>query len=193
MDNSGAWTIRGRCRCGHAAGGVVDCGSGGDRCGFCGVFDIGGTRRSRAAVARRCRGAGQGRANRDQVRHRLRMVSQYTSFRPPTQVGMEMVEGPWFFDNFAVAGALTKLIRERRRPGVTHFLCARRSLLPSRTNRHLVADTGYRRADRGLCTRLRGSGSGRGCDCDHLMRSTVGACARSLLIRTRGRTMRSRY
>jgi len=34
-------------------------------------------------------------------RHRLRMVSQYTSFRPPTQAGMKMVEGPWFFANFA--------------------------------------------------------------------------------------------
>lgn len=34
-------------------------------------------------------------------RHRLKMVSQYTSFRPPTQVGMKMVKGPWFFDNFA--------------------------------------------------------------------------------------------
>lgn len=30
-------------------------------------------------------------------RHGLRMVSEYTSFRPPTQVGMKMVEGPWFF------------------------------------------------------------------------------------------------
>ena len=34
-------------------------------------------------------------------RHRLRMVSEYTSFRPPTQVGMKMIEGPWFFANFA--------------------------------------------------------------------------------------------
>lgn len=34
-------------------------------------------------------------------RHRLKMVSQYTSFRPPTQAGMKMVEGPWFFANFA--------------------------------------------------------------------------------------------
>ncbi len=34
-------------------------------------------------------------------RHRLRMVSQYTSFRRPTQVGMKMLEGPWFFSNFA--------------------------------------------------------------------------------------------
>lgn len=34
-------------------------------------------------------------------RHGLRMVSEYQSFRPPSQVGMKMVEGPWFFDNFA--------------------------------------------------------------------------------------------
>ncbi len=29
------------------------------------------------------------------------MVSQYTSFRPPTQVDMKMTEGPWFFSKFA--------------------------------------------------------------------------------------------
>ena len=34
-------------------------------------------------------------------RHRLTMVSEYTSFRPPGQVGMRMVEGPWFFRTFA--------------------------------------------------------------------------------------------
>jgi len=33
-------------------------------------------------------------------RHRLTMVSEYTSFRPPNQVGMRMVEGPWFFRTF---------------------------------------------------------------------------------------------
>lgn len=33
-------------------------------------------------------------------RHRLRMVSEYTSFDPPRQVGMKMVEGPWFFERF---------------------------------------------------------------------------------------------
>ncbi|MFV0259967.1 MAG: type II toxin-antitoxin system RatA family toxin [Acidimicrobiales bacterium] len=33
-------------------------------------------------------------------RHGLRMVSEYTAFRPPTQVGMRMVEGPWFFATF---------------------------------------------------------------------------------------------
>lgn len=33
-------------------------------------------------------------------KHRLRMVSEYTSFRPPSQVGMKMVEGPPFFASF---------------------------------------------------------------------------------------------
>ncbi|MCU1536901.1 MAG: hypothetical protein JWP82_1252 [Humibacillus sp.] len=29
-----------------------------------------------------------------------RMVSEYVSYRPPTSVGMTMVEGPWFFGTF---------------------------------------------------------------------------------------------
>lgn len=33
-------------------------------------------------------------------RHGLRMVSEYTAFNPPGQVGMKMVEGPWFFRMF---------------------------------------------------------------------------------------------
>lgn len=33
-------------------------------------------------------------------KHRLRMVSEYTSFRPPSQVGMKMVKGPPFFASF---------------------------------------------------------------------------------------------
>ena len=28
------------------------------------------------------------------------MISQYVSYRPPTSVGMTMVQGPWFFDTF---------------------------------------------------------------------------------------------
>ncbi|MEM9468096.1 MAG: SRPBCC family protein [Actinomycetota bacterium] len=40
---------------------------------------------------------GKGVRTETRSRHGLRMVSQYTSFRPPNQVGMKMVEGPWFF------------------------------------------------------------------------------------------------
>jgi len=29
------------------------------------------------------------------------MVSEYVSFAPPSNVGMKMVEGPWFFEMFA--------------------------------------------------------------------------------------------
>ncbi|AWB91575.1 type II toxin-antitoxin system RatA family toxin [Aeromicrobium chenweiae] len=40
---------------------------------------------------------------RTETRHRsrLHMVSEYVSFNPPTNVGMKMVEGPWFFESFA--------------------------------------------------------------------------------------------
>ena len=33
-------------------------------------------------------------------KHRLTMVSEYTAFNPPTQVGMKLVEGPPFFATF---------------------------------------------------------------------------------------------
>lgn len=33
--------------------------------------------------------------------HGLKMVSEYTAFNPPKQVGMKMVKGPWFFKQFA--------------------------------------------------------------------------------------------
>ena len=41
---------------------------------------------------------------RTATRHRfraLRMVSEYVSFNPPTNVGMKMTDGPWFFASFA--------------------------------------------------------------------------------------------
>ncbi|MEH3033569.1 MAG: SRPBCC family protein [Aeromicrobium erythreum] len=31
----------------------------------------------------------------------LSMLSEYVSYNPPTNVGMRMVEGPWFFESFA--------------------------------------------------------------------------------------------
>ena len=48
-------------------------------------------------------------------RHRLRMVSEYVSFRPPTQVGMRMVEGPWFFESFSGGWAFTPIDADRTR------------------------------------------------------------------------------
>lgn len=43
---------------------------------------------------------GKGVRSTTTSRHRLTMVSQYTSYRPPTQVGMKMVEGPRFLHSF---------------------------------------------------------------------------------------------
>jgi len=34
-------------------------------------------------------------------KHRLTMVSEYVTFKPPNHVGMRMVEGPWFFQSFS--------------------------------------------------------------------------------------------
>ncbi len=31
----------------------------------------------------------------------FRMISEYVSFNPPTNVGMKMIDGPWFFESFA--------------------------------------------------------------------------------------------
>lgn len=46
-------------------------------------------------------------------RHRLRMVSEYVSFKPPHQVGMKMVEGPWFFEQFSGGWSFQELGPER--------------------------------------------------------------------------------
>lgn len=43
---------------------------------------------------------GKGVQTSTMSKHRLRMVSEYTSYRPPTQVGMKMVKGPRFFASF---------------------------------------------------------------------------------------------
>jgi hypothetical protein len=34
-------------------------------------------------------------------RHGLTMISEYVSFNPPSNVGMKMVRGPWFFEMMA--------------------------------------------------------------------------------------------
>ncbi len=40
-----------------------------------------------------------------------RMTSEYVSYRPPTSVGMTMVEGPWFFDSFGGGWRFTPEVR----------------------------------------------------------------------------------
>jgi hypothetical protein len=46
-------------------------------------------------------GAGKGVRTWTRSRHHLTMVSEYVTFRPPTQVGMKMVTGPRFFRSFS--------------------------------------------------------------------------------------------
>jgi hypothetical protein len=45
--------------------------------------------------------AGKGVRTWTRSRHRLVMVSEYVTYRPPAHVGMRMVEGPWFFKSFS--------------------------------------------------------------------------------------------
>ncbi|WP_142063533.1 SRPBCC family protein [Pseudarthrobacter sp. B4EP4b] len=44
--------------------------------------------------------AGKGVRTRTRSRLGLTMVSEYVSYAPPRNVGMTMVSGPWFFENF---------------------------------------------------------------------------------------------
>lgn len=44
--------------------------------------------------------AGKGVRTRTRSRLGLVMVSEYVSYAPPRSVGMTMVSGPWFFENF---------------------------------------------------------------------------------------------
>ncbi|GAB3853006.1 hypothetical protein GCM10028801_04910 [Nocardioides maradonensis] len=41
-----------------------------------------------------------------------RMVSQYVAYRPPTSVGMTMLEGPWFFASFGGGWRFTAETRD---------------------------------------------------------------------------------
>ncbi|WP_431877834.1 SRPBCC family protein [Micromonospora marina] len=43
---------------------------------------------------------GRGVRTYTRSRHGLVMVSEYVSWSPPTNVGMKMVRGPWFFERF---------------------------------------------------------------------------------------------
>lgn len=51
----------------------------------------------------------RGVQTRTTSRHRLSMTSEYTSFRPPTQVGMKMIDGPWFFSAFGGGWSFTEV------------------------------------------------------------------------------------
>lgn len=46
-------------------------------------------------------GAAKGVRTWTRSRHRLTMISEYVTYRPPHHVGMRMVRGPWFFKTFS--------------------------------------------------------------------------------------------
>ncbi len=88
-------------------------------------------------------------------RHRLRMISEYTSFRPPTQTGMKMVEGPWFFKQFAGGWTFTDLGDEQTRVTWRYTFSIRPVFL-----RPIVDRIGLIVLQRDLDRRLRGFAKG---------------------------------
>lgn len=51
---------------------------------------------------------GKGVRTQTRSRHGFTMISEYTAFRPPHQVGMRMVDGPWFFEKFGGGWTFTE-------------------------------------------------------------------------------------
>ncbi|GID96206.1 SRPBCC family protein [Amorphoplanes digitatis] len=92
-------------------------------------------------------------------RHGISMVSEYVSFQPPTNVGMKMVRGPWFFEMF---GGGWRFAAAPGRPGHTvatwryNFRCRPAFLRPvaDRIGRWLL----------GRDIRRRIAGYARGCE-----------------------------
>lgn len=52
---------------------------------------------------------GKGVRTFSRQRFGLSMISEYVSYAPPTNVGMRMVQGPWFFDRFGGGWRFTSL------------------------------------------------------------------------------------
>nr|BFE76848.1 hypothetical protein GCM10020092_101490 [Actinoplanes digitatis] len=98
-------------------------------------------------------------------RHGISMVSEYVSFQPPTNVGMKMVRGPWFFEMF---GGGWRFAAAPGRPGHTvatwryNFRCLARVSAPGRrSDRPVAARPRHPPADRRVRAGLRGSGRAR--------------------------------
>ena len=60
----------------------------------------------------------------------LKMVSEYVSFAPPTNVGMKMVDGPWFFDIFGGGWRFTPAEHGTRVTWRSSFRCRPSFLRP---------------------------------------------------------------
>ncbi len=75
--------------------------------------------------------AGAGVQTFTQSRHRLKMVSQYQSFKPPSHVGMKMVKGPWFFASMSGGWNFTAESTESTRATWRYnFVCRPKWLQP---------------------------------------------------------------
>lgn len=79
--------------------------------------------------------AGKGVRTSTTSRHRLAMISEYVSYRPPTQVGMKMVKGPWFFEQFSGGWTFAPIGESRTRATWRYTFACRPSWLRPITHR----------------------------------------------------------
>lgn len=100
---------------------------------------------------------GKGVRTRTRSRHGLTMVSEYTSFRPPNQVGMKMVDGPWFFETFG-GGWSFRAIDENRTEATWRYVFTIRPGWLSR----LAEPVGLRLMQHDIERRI--AGYARGCE-----------------------------
>jgi len=106
-------------------------------------------------------------------RHGLRMISEYVAYAPPSNVGMKMVKGPWFFEVFAAGWRFAPL------QGGTHtratwrysFRCRPRLL------RRVAHPLGVWLLGRDIRRRIAGFAAGCG---DEVVRAAVDPVAESL-------------
>ena len=101
---------------------------------------------------------GKGVRTATRSRHGLRMVSEYVSFAPPSNVGMKMVEGPWFFEMFAGGWRFAPVDDGERTPrdlAVQLPLPAAGAAPDRAPARHLAARARHPAPDRGVRGRVR--------------------------------------
>jgi hypothetical protein len=103
-------------------------------------------------------------------RHGLRMISEYVSYAPPTNVGMKMVSGPWFFEMFAGGWRFAPIGdgTQTRATWRYSFRCRPRLLRP------LAHPLGRWLLGRDIRRRI--AGFAAGCD-DEVVRAAAGAAA----------------
>lgn len=97
----------------------------------------------------------KGVQTRTRSRHGLKMISEYTSFRPPKQAGIKMVKGPAFFANFAGGWSFREIDAETTEATWRYTFSTRPSFL-----RPIADRVGVKMLTRDIERRIKGFAAG---------------------------------